>query len=143
MQVYKEGPLKSTDESLRFFKKHLLKLGKIEYIVLYYAEREWLINRNLYHQYVIVVGEEAQAWMSGFTWEYYGTGPYGLFELMKLIDSSIKYEEIVNLEWMAHEPIMFVFVDGNLPNELMYLANCSTISYTQLNTHINTNNETA
>ena len=46
---------------------------------------------------------------------------------------------------LAHDnpDVTFVFVDGNLPNELMYLANCSTISYTQLNTHINTNNETA
>ena len=114
MRVYKEGPLKSTDESLTFFKGYLLILRKIKYIVLYYAEREWLINRELYHQYVIVVGEEAQAWMSGFTWGYYGTGPYGLFELMQIIDSSITYEEIVSLEWMANEPIMFENVEGKL-----------------------------
>ena len=44
---------------------------------------------------------------------------------------------------LDHPDVSFVFVDGNLPSDLMYLANCSTISYDQLNTHINTSNETA
>jgi hypothetical protein len=44
---------------------------------------------------------------------------------------------------LDHPDVSFVFVDGNLPSDLMYLANCSTISYGQLNTHINTSNETA
>lgn len=114
MHIIKEGPLKSTAESLRFFKNHYLNLGNIKYVVFYYAEREWLVNRELFHQYVIVVGEKAQLWMSGFAWGYYGTGPYGLFELMHLIDPNITYEQIVSLDWKTENPIMFENVKGKL-----------------------------
>jgi len=114
MQIIKSGPLSNTNDSLRFFKEHYEELRKIKYVILYYAEREWLVNRELYHQYVIIVGEKAQLWISGLTWGYYGSGPYGLFTLMQLIDSSITYEEIVGLEWMADDPLMFEDVKGKL-----------------------------
>ena len=39
--------------------------------------------------------------------------------------------------------INFAFVGGRQPQDLFYLGNCTTISYDQLNTHINTHNETA
>ena len=39
--------------------------------------------------------------------------------------------------------INFAFVGGRQPQDLFYLSNCTTISYDQLNTHINTSNETA
>ena len=39
--------------------------------------------------------------------------------------------------------INFAFVGGRQPQDLFYLGNCTTISYDQLNTHINTSNETA
>ena len=114
MRVIKEGRLKSTRDSLMFFKDHFRELGKVKYIILYYAEREWLINRKFYHQYVIIIGEDAQLWMSGLTWGYYGQGPYGLFELMQIIDPTITYEQIVSLVWMAEYPIMFENVDNKL-----------------------------
>ncbi len=114
MRVIKEGRLKSTRESLMFFKDHFRELGKVKYIILYYAEREWSINKKYYHQYVIVIGERAQLWISGLTWGYYGQGPYGLFELMQMIDPTITYEQIVSLEWMAEYPIMFENVDNKL-----------------------------
>ena len=114
MRVIKEGHLKSARESLMFFRDHYQELGKVKYIILYYAEREWLINKKYYHQYVIVIGEKAQLWMSGLTWGYNGQGPYGLFELMKMIDPSITYEQIVSLQWMAKYPIMFENVNKKL-----------------------------
>jgi len=114
MQIIKEKRLRSTSESLKFFKDNLSKLGEIKYLVLYYAEREWVLNHELYHQYVIVIGEKCQLWMSGLAWGYYGTGPYGLFELMHKIDPSITYEQIESLEWMAEKPIMFENVKGKL-----------------------------
>jgi len=52
--------------------------------------------------------------MSGLTWGYYGHGPYGLFELMQMIDPTITYEQIVSLEWMAKYPIMFENIDNKL-----------------------------
>ena len=60
MRIFKEGRLKYTDESIEFFKKYYRSIGKVNYFVLYYAEREWKINPDLYHQYVIVIGEYAQ-----------------------------------------------------------------------------------
>ncbi len=114
VQIIKEGRLKSKESSLMFFKDHYQELGKVKYIVLYYAEQEWLINPEFYHQYFIVIGEKAQLWMSGLTWGYNGEGPYGLFELMQMIDPSITYEQIVSLQWMAEYPIMFENVEQKL-----------------------------
>ena len=69
MRVIKEGSQKVTRESLEFFKEHFLELRGVKYVILYDAEREWAIcrSRELYHQYVIIVGETAQLWMSGLT----------------------------------------------------------------------------
>ncbi len=39
---------------------------------------------------------------------------FGLFELMHLIDSNTTYEQIVSLEWMAEDPIVFENVKGKL-----------------------------
>ena len=114
MRVIKEGHLKSTEDSLMFFKSHSQELGRVKYIILYYAEREWLVNKKYYHQYVIVIGENAQLWMSGLTWGYYGQGPHALFELMQMIDPTITYKQIASLEWMAEYPIMFENVDNKL-----------------------------
>ena len=116
MRIIKEGSLKATRESLEFFKEHHFELGEIKYLILYYAEQEWAICRNpdLYHQYVIIVGETAQLWMSGLTWGYHGEGPYGLFNLLKLIDAGISYEDIVGLECEAKEPIMYEKIHGKL-----------------------------
>ena len=114
MQIIKEGRLKSTESSLIFFKDHYQELGKVKHIILYYAEREWSINPEFYHQYVIVIGERTQLWMSGLTWGYNGEGPYGLFELIQIIDPSITYEQIVSLQWMAEYPIKFENVEQKL-----------------------------
>ena len=114
MQVIKQGPLKSTRKSLNFFKEHFEKLGDIKYIVFYYAEREWRLNHDPYHQYVIVIGENVQLWMSGLTWGYFGEGPYGLFEVIRMIDPSITYKQIEDLEWPGTYPLMFENVEGRL-----------------------------
>ena len=114
MQIIKQGQSESTRGALRFFKENFYKVDKVKYIVLYFAEREWQLNPELYHQYAIVVGEKAQLWISGLTWGYSGAGPYALFEVMQLIDSSITYEEIQNLEWPETKPIMFENVEGKL-----------------------------
>ena len=63
---------------------------------------------------LIVIGEKAELWMSGLTWGYNGEGPYGLFELMQMIDPSITYEQILSLQWMAEYPIMFENVEKKL-----------------------------
>ena len=114
MRIIKQGRLKSTEDSLMFFRDHYQELGRIKYIILYFAEREWSIDKKYYHQYVIVIGDTAQLWMSGLTWGYYGHGPYGLFELMQMIDPTITYEQIISLEWMAEYPIMLENVDQKL-----------------------------
>ncbi len=114
MQIIKQGRSESTRGALRFFKENFNKTDKVKYIVLYFAEWEWQLNPELYHQYAIVVGEKAQLWMSSLTWGYTGAGPYALFELMQIIDPSITYEEIQNLEWPGSEPIMFESVEGKL-----------------------------
>lgn len=115
MKILKEGKLKSPENSLKFFKEHLKELGKVNYVVLYYAEKEWAINSGLYHQYVIIISDYTQLWLSGLTWGYYGAGPSGLLELFEIIDPSITYEQIVELEWLAENPIMF----ENLNNKLV------------------------
>ncbi len=114
MQVIKQGLLKSTRTSLRFFKEHFDKLGKVKYIVLYFAEREWQLNPEPYHQYAIFIGENVQLWMSDLTWGYFGEGPYGLFEVMQMIDSSITYEQILGLEWPGSYPILFENIGGKM-----------------------------
>jgi hypothetical protein len=50
------------------FKEHFQKRDKVKYIVLYSAKREWQLNPELYNQYTIVIGENAQLWMSKLTW---------------------------------------------------------------------------
>ena len=114
MQVIKQGRLKSTRKSLRFFKEHFEKLGKVKYIVLYSAERERRWNTELYSQYVIVIGENAQLWMSGLTWGYLGEGPYGLLDVMQMIDSKITFKQIKDLEWPGTYPIMFENIGGKM-----------------------------
>ena len=95
MQIIKEKPFSSPDESLKFFKDHFLEFGGIRYIVLYYAEREWLLNNSYYHQYVIVVGNLAQLWLSGLSWGYFGSGPHALFELIQIIDLNVTYDKVI------------------------------------------------
>ena len=114
MRIIKEGDGKDTEDSLQFFKDHYLELGEIKYILLYYAEREWSIARSpeIYHQFVIFVGEKTQLWMSGLTWGYDGEGPRGLFTLMQSIDPNITYKDIIALEWMAKDPIVYENVNG-------------------------------
>ena len=83
---------------------------------------------RLYHQYVIIIGDYTQLWLSGLTWGYYGAGPSGLFELLEIIDPSITYEQIVELEWLAEYPIMLENLEGKLfvnPfNEVVYSHLC-------------------
>ncbi len=112
MKVIKEDKDIGTDASIDFFKKHYKELGEIKYLILYYAEREWMINHDLYHQYTMFIGENAQLWLSGITWGYYGEGPSGLHEIMSMIDPEITYEQIVDLEWMAKETMMFEIIEG-------------------------------
>ncbi len=114
MQVIKQGRLKSTRETLRFFKEHFEKLGKVKYIVFYSAERDMVWNTELYNHYVIVIGENAQLWMSGLTWRYIGEGPYGLLDVMQMVDSNITFEQIKGLEWPGTYPLMFENVEGRL-----------------------------
>ena len=93
MRIIKEEDSSgSTRESLRFFQKHYHELGEVKYIVLYHAEKEWLINPALYHQYCIVIGENVQLWMLGLTWGYYGEGPSGLHEVLQIIDPEFTYD---------------------------------------------------
>ena len=114
MRIIKEGRLKASCESIEFFKKYYRSIGKVNYFVLYYSEREWKINPDLYHQYVIVIGEYVQLWMSGLTWGYNGTGPTDLRELMNMIDPEITCKQIRDLEWMVDDPIVFENVNGRL-----------------------------
>ena len=114
MRIFKEGKLKSTYQSLAFFREHLKFIGQVRYIILYYAEREWSINPDLYHQYVIIIGEKAQIWLSGLTWGYYGAGPSAFHDLMQTIDPDITYEQITSLEWLTDYPIMFENNNGKL-----------------------------
>ena len=114
MRILKEGRSLAPRDSLQFFKEHLTELGKVNYVVLYYAEREWLLNPDLYHQYTIIIGQKAQLWISGLTWGYYGTGPGVLHDLLQIIDPSITYEQVVDLEWLAEYPIMFENLNDKL-----------------------------
>ena len=50
--------------------------------------------------------------MSGLTWGYDGEGPRGLFALMQSIDPNITYDDIIDLEWMAKDPIVYEKVNG-------------------------------
>ena len=50
--------------------------------------------------------------MSGLTWVYDGTGPYTFFTLMQLIDPNITYKDIIALEWLAEDPIVYEKVNG-------------------------------
>ncbi len=104
----------STRESLRFFQDHYYELGEVKYFVLYHAEREWLINPELYHQYRIVIGEKAQLWMSGLTWGYYGEGPRGLYDVLQIIDPEFTYEQVISLDRTSKEPITLQNVNGRL-----------------------------
>jgi len=72
------------------------------------------VNHDLYHHYVIVIGEDVQLWMSGLSWGYVGEGPCGLFEIMQKIDSSITFDKIKNLDWPGTCPILFENSDGRL-----------------------------
>ncbi len=114
MNIIQQGKLKAPEHSLEFFKEHSDELGEVKYIVLYYAEKEWSINKGVYHQYTILMNERAQIWMSGFTWGYNGAGPRGLLELLQMIDPEITCEKVANLEWMAKDPIVFENVKGKL-----------------------------
>jgi hypothetical protein len=116
IRIIKEGDMTSSRHSLQFFQDYSLELGEIHYIILYYAEREWEAARSpeIYHQYVVIVGEKAQLWMSSLTWGYCGTDPYTIFEIMQSIDPTITYEDITALEWMAEDPIVFEKVNGKL-----------------------------
>jgi len=114
MKILKEGQSKSPQDSLKFFSEHIEELGKINYVVLYYGENEWQLNPHLYRHYVIIIGEEAHIWISGLTWGYYGTGPGALHDLLQMIDPTILYEQINDLEWMAEDPIMFENFSGKL-----------------------------
>jgi len=128
MKILKEGRSKSPQDSLKFFNDHFKELGKVNYVVLYYAEEEWQLNPHLYHQYVIIIGEEAHIWISGLTWGYYGAGPGGLHDLLQIIDPTILYEQIVDLEWMAEYPTLFENLSGKLVlspfNQAVYSLLC-------------------
>lgn len=63
MQIIKPGWSESTRGALRFFKENFYMVDKVKYIVLYYAEREWLLNPELYHQYAIIINEKAQLYI--------------------------------------------------------------------------------
>lgn len=128
MNIIKEGKLKAPENSLNFFREHYDELGELKYIVLYYAEKEWSINPEVYHQYTILMNEKAQIWMSGFTWGYYGAGPRGLLELLQMIDPEITCEEVANLEWMAKDPIVFENVKGKLVLRSFNESICSLLS---------------
>ena len=114
IRIIKEDRSRSTRDSLKFFQDHFNEIGDIKYVILYYAEHQWLLNHDLFHQYVIFIGEKAQLWLSGLTWGYYGTGPYRLFKVISLIDPSITYEQIVSLEWSTNYPIMLENIEGRL-----------------------------
>ena len=114
MKIFKEGRSKSPQDSFKFFSEHFRELERVNFVVLYYAENEWQLNPLSYHQYVIIIGEEAHIWISGLTWGYYGAGPSGLHDLLQMIDPTITYEQIADLEWMAKYPIMFENLSGKL-----------------------------
>ena len=117
MRIIEQGPNEDTEASLQLFKDHYLELGEIKYVILYYAEREWSVHRGkgIYHQYVIIIGESTQLWLSGLTWGYYGAGPRAFLELIQIIDSTITSEDIAALEWEEdYSPIMYENVNGTL-----------------------------
>ena len=114
MKIFTEDREISPRDSIQFFKEHYEELGKVHYVLLYYAEKEWAINPNLYHQYVIIIGENTQIRLLGLTWGYYGSGPSGLHDLLQLIDPTITYEQITGLEWMAEYIIVFENLNGKL-----------------------------
>ncbi len=61
------------------------------------------------------MGGNVQLWMSSLTWGYYGAGPRALLSLMQVIDPTISYEDITDLEWGAdNHPIMYEKIDGKL-----------------------------
>jgi hypothetical protein len=82
-------------------------LGEVRYIVLYYAESDWVLDPELFHNYTIIIGKDVQLWLSDLTWGYIGEGPYNLYELMKSIDPDFREEQIISLEWQAKYPIVF------------------------------------
>ena len=114
IRIIKQGNRGSTIDALTFFRDHHQKLGRVRYIVLYEAEKEWLINHDLYHEYIIVIGERVQLWMSGLTWGYYGTGPSGLHEMLQMIDPGFTYEQVVGMEKVPRDPIVLEFINGTL-----------------------------
>jgi hypothetical protein len=114
MRIIKEGPGKSCYESVEFFKDHYAELGETKYVILYFAEHEWMVYEDpeIYHQFVIFIGEKAQMWLSGLTWGYYGTGPNCFYTVLHMLDSSITYDDIAGLEWMAEDPIVLEKQNG-------------------------------
>ena len=112
--IKEENSSGSTRESLRFFQEHYHVLGEVKYIVLYHAEREWLINPELCHQYCIIIGEKVQLWMFELTWGYYGEGPSGLHDVLQMIDPEFTYEQVISLDRTAKEPITLENVNGRL-----------------------------
>ena len=115
MRIIKEEKSSgSTRESLKFFQEHYQELGEVKYIVLYNAEREWLINPELYHQYCIVIGEKVQLWMVGLTWGYYGEGASGLHNVLQIIDPKFTYDQVISLDRKSKEPITLENVNGRL-----------------------------
>ncbi len=72
------------------------------------------MNPDIYRHFVIVIGEKAQLWMSGLSWGYLGEGPCGLFDVMQMVDPSITFEQIKDLEWPGTYPIMFENDEGKL-----------------------------
>jgi hypothetical protein len=58
------------------------------------------------------------------------------------VDQTVWAKEIYKL--MINNPtIQWIFVDCEIPGDFLNLDNCSTWQYNELNTHINTKNETA
>ena len=57
------------------------------------------------------------------------------------VDQTVWAKEIYKL--MINNPtIQWIFVDCEIPGDFLNLDNCSTWQYNELNTHINTKNET-
>ena len=112
MQIIQEISRGVSRKSLKFFKEHFDSLREVRYIVLYYAESDWIMDRDLFINYAIIFGEDVQLWLSGLTWGYIGEGPHTLYKVMKSIDPDFREEQILSLEWQAKYPIVFKRVKG-------------------------------
>jgi len=98
---YRDNSCGVTRISLDRMKKHLHKVGEIVKIKAYrfsstrsYVDNECTANREA----VMVTGSNGTARFEGFCWGYFGTGPRGLEQLLRLCGVSESFARLVACE---------------------------------------------